>query len=190
MLQRPAQRTDGRPTPGRRDRSLRRWGSDMKARLTRALALMAVCLLTACGNGSEADHASKATGGKQDSTPANYAGVTGRAATARSDAGVWAEADARPAAVQEITAKNGRFDKEVLVVPAGSAMQLTFVNEDVLPHNLAIYADDGMKEEVFRGNVITGPVAKEMVSFWAPGAGTYFFFCDAHIDMTGRLIIR
>jgi plastocyanin len=119
-------------------------------------------LLAACGGGSRADIQTLAT----------------------------QSADVAPSAALTITAKDLKFDKKALVVPANTAVTLTLVNEDAgALHNVAIYRDESAKENVYRGELFEG---KKTVTYalTSPPAGVYYFRCDAHPDMNGAFIAR
>ena len=85
----------------------------------------------------------------------------------------------------EITAQDIAFDTDELRVPAGESFTITFVNDDSVPHNVAIYASRG-GEEIFVGEVITA----ETIEYEVPAleAGEYYFQCDVHPDMNGTVI--
>lgn len=80
------------------------------------------------------------------------------------------------------------FDQETLTVPAGAAWSLELVNEDSVPHNVAIYGDESATERLFVGKLVTGTTIVYDVPALEPG--TYFFRCDLHPDMKGTLIVR
>jgi plastocyanin len=87
----------------------------------------------------------------------------------------------------EISAANLAFDRSDLVVPAGVAVGLVFENREPAPHNIAIYADDSAGQALFVGEIFSGP-ASRLYHLPALPAGTYFFRCDVHQDMTGSLV--
>lgn len=88
-----------------------------------------------------------------------------------------------------ITASGLAFDTDSLTFQAGKPTQFTFNNDDDgVPHNLAIYTDDTATKNLFRGKVITG-VAKGDYTIPALDAGTYFFRCDIHTNMTGTVTV-
>jgi plastocyanin len=87
----------------------------------------------------------------------------------------------------EISAANLAFDRSELVVPAVVAVGLVFENRESAPHNIAIYADDSAGQALFVGEVFSGP-ASRLYRLPALAAGTYFFRCDVHQDMTGSLV--
>jgi plastocyanin len=88
-----------------------------------------------------------------------------------------------------ITASGLQFNTDSLTFAAGKPTQFTFNNDDAgTPHNLAIYTDDTLKENLFRGKIVTG-VAKGDYTIPALKAGTYYFHCDVHPDMSGTVTV-
>jgi plastocyanin len=87
-----------------------------------------------------------------------------------------------------ITAQSNAFDQPTLTVPASVAFDLYFRNLDGAPHNVAIYTDASLSEEVFVGEVIT----EGSILYAVPAleAGEYFFRCDVHPEMTGTLVVE
>jgi len=87
----------------------------------------------------------------------------------------------------EISAANLAFDPSELVVPADVAVDLVFENRESAPHNVAIYADASAGQALFVGEVFSGPGSR-LYRLPALDAGTYFFRCDVHQEMTGTLV--
>jgi plastocyanin len=87
-----------------------------------------------------------------------------------------------------VSASNLAFQQSSVSVRADEAFSLHFVNRDQAPHNIAIYTDAGAGTKVFAGDIIQGGDTVYQV----PGlkAGTYFFRCDVHPDMTGQIVAR
>jgi plastocyanin len=85
-----------------------------------------------------------------------------------------------------ISAANLAFDRSELVVPAGVAVGPVFENWESAPHNIAIYADASAGQALFVGEAQRAGVAAHRLP--ALAAGTYFFRCDVHQDMTGSLV--
>jgi plastocyanin len=76
----------------------------------------------------------------------------------------------------------------VTVSAAGEAFTLALVNEDSMPHNVAIYTDSSKSEKLFEGEVVTdGTVVYDIPAL---DAGEYFFDCALHPDMTGTLVVE
>jgi len=97
----------------------------------------------------------------------------------------------QPSAIT-LTAQNMKFDKSTITVPAGSAVTITFTNNDSgVPHNFALYTDASAATAIFRGTIVNGPGTTKY-TFTAPSTpGTYFFRCDVHpTQMTGQFIVQ
>ncbi len=86
-----------------------------------------------------------------------------------------------------IVAEGMRFTATQVQVPAGRAFSLAFENRDGAPHNVAIYADSSAASNLFRGEIFGGPASK-VYHVPALAAGSYFFRCDVHPDMTGTIV--
>ncbi len=99
---------------------------------------------------------------------------------------------APPSTTVNLIAKNIAFDASVITVPAGQTITVNFDNQDQsVPHNFAVYADQFATTPIFVGQIITGP-AKTTYTFTAPSkSGRYFFRCDVHpTQMTGTLVVQ
>jgi plastocyanin len=86
-----------------------------------------------------------------------------------------------------LTARGSQFVERQLDFTADSRVTLRLVNEDQsVPHNFVLFrGEDESAPQIFRGEVVTGP-AETTYSFTAPGAGSYFFYCEVHPQtMTG-----
>ena len=92
----------------------------------------------------------------------------------------------------EISAEDNVFDTETIRVRAGQHVTIRFTNNDSAPHNIAVYRSEEAEEEIFVGEVISGPDETVTYEFDAPSEpGTYFFRCDIHpIQMTGEFIVE
>ncbi len=95
------------------------------------------------------------------------------------------------AATVNIAADNLAFDTNTITVPAGAEVTMVFENQDDgVPHNVAVYDSPLRTEQIFVGEVITGP-AETTYAFTAPSEpGTYYFQCDIHPDMNGEFIVE
>jgi plastocyanin len=88
-----------------------------------------------------------------------------------------------------IAAEDLAFNLNELEVPADAAVSLQFDNHDSAPHNVAIYRDPSASEAIFVGDIFSGPGSRTY-QLPAVAAGTYFFRCDVHPEMQGRLLAR
>lgn len=91
----------------------------------------------------------------------------------------------------EIAAEHVAFDTDTITVPAGAEVTIAFDNRDNgIPHNVSVYTDSSAAEEIFVGDIVTGPGRATYV-FTAPETpGTYFFRCDVHPSMNGDFIVE
>jgi plastocyanin len=87
-----------------------------------------------------------------------------------------------------ITARDLTFGQAEVVVPAGVDFQLTFDNQESAPHNVAIYTDSSASTMLFRGEIFSSASKTETVP--ALAAGSYFFRCDVHPEMTGTIVAK
>ena len=87
-----------------------------------------------------------------------------------------------------VTAHDLKFNKTVLQFRAESPSILHFKNEDAVPHNVAIYNDATLSKRIFSFDPIPGPTAQDF-QFTSPAAGRYFFRCDVHPQMRGRVVV-
>ncbi|WP_292521507.1 cupredoxin domain-containing protein [Methanoculleus sp.] len=94
------------------------------------------------------------------------------------------------ATMVNITAQDIAFNTETITVPAGANVTMVFDNQDSVPHNVAVYDSSLRSEEIFVGDIITGP-AEITYTFMAPSEpGTYYFQCDVHPSMNGDFIVE
>ena len=105
----------------------------------------------------------------------------------------WLEAEAKKQAEEGACSPTGTelqveaigiaFDKDCLAAPAGSDFTIEFVNSDEgVPHNVAIYADQGAQQDFFIGEVFNGIETRtyEVKAITEPGE--YIYRCDIHPD--------
>ena len=93
--------------------------------------------------------------------------------------------------VIQLVGFNLEFDKRALTASAGGAVTIEFDNRDVsVLHNFALYVDNSLAQQIFVGELVTGPIMTTY-AFDAPAPGTYFFRCDVHPDtMTGSFTVN
>jgi plastocyanin len=86
-----------------------------------------------------------------------------------------------------VSAVDMAFDPGTVTAPAGGSFTLALVNEDAMPHNVAIYTDSSRSEKVFEGEMVTnGSIVYEIPEL---EPGEYFFDCSLHPNMTGTLVV-
>ena len=173
-----------------------------------ALALAAVAFLAvACGGGKEEAAAPTATRPPAAEATKPAATATRPAATATKPAATAtrpAVTATEPAATATSAAPTTqtleisqvptlKFDKTELRAKAGGKITVKFTNTDSgIPHNWALYRDEGFKEAIAGANenICTGPCSGE-VTFGPLDPGTYFFHCDVHpAQMKGQFIVE
>jgi plastocyanin len=87
-----------------------------------------------------------------------------------------------------VTVSNMAFDRATVTVAAGDAIRIALVNEDSMPHNIAIYTDDSKSEKLFEGEMVTADTIVYQIPNLEPGE--YFFDCSLHPTMTGTLVVE
>jgi plastocyanin len=90
--------------------------------------------------------------------------------------------------VVTLAAANIAFEPTSLTVPAGEAFTLRFHNEDAnTQHNVQIFDDPKFAgTPLFSGALVTG-VRQTDYEVDALEAGAYFFHCEVHPTMTGKM---
>lgn len=81
------------------------------------------------------------------------------------------------------------FDVDTIELTADTPTTIGLDNQDAgVPHNISIYGDQSLAEELFKGELITGPGKLE---YDVPGlpAGNYYFQCDVHPTMAGEVVV-
>ncbi|HEX5039730.1 MAG TPA: cupredoxin domain-containing protein [Candidatus Limnocylindria bacterium] len=84
-----------------------------------------------------------------------------------------------------ITAENLQFDANVIQATAGEDFTITLVNNDSAPHNISLYTEEG-GETIVTGDT-ADPGATVTVDVSGLDAGTYYFHCDIHPEMSGSV---
>jgi plastocyanin len=88
-----------------------------------------------------------------------------------------------------LSANNLEFSAPCLVANAGEAFTISFTNDEDQPHNVAVYRDSTRANEVYRGEIITGPEQSLDYPIEALEAGQYYFDCSVHLEMKGTLYV-
>jgi plastocyanin len=117
------------------------------------------------------------------STPATEAPAGSQAAGGDSGSGTATVSDG----AVTITAADMAFDASTIEATAGEAFTITFTNNDSVPHNIAVYTEEG-GDAIVQGEVINGGETVE-VEVPAQEAGDYYFQCDVHPEMNGTLAV-
>ena len=87
-----------------------------------------------------------------------------------------------------IVAKDMVFAPASVEIAAGKNVTIHFDNQDSAPHNVAIYKDASASEKISVGEIATAAKVDQVVP--ALAAGTYFFRCDVHTNMTGTIVVK
>lgn len=97
-------------------------------------------------------------------------------------------AAAEPEAV-ELSAADLEFSTDELTLPADTETTIMLDNQDAFPHNFSLYENDTLSEDFFVGsNVEAGATIDYEIP--ALAAGAYYFRCDLHPSMEGRVIVE
>jgi plastocyanin len=89
-----------------------------------------------------------------------------------------------------ISANNLEFSAPCMVANAGEAFTIHFVNEEAIPHDVAVYREEARTNLIMRGEPINGPEAETDYDVEALDAGEYYFDCTIHpADMNGTLYV-
>lgn len=85
-----------------------------------------------------------------------------------------------------VSARDLKFNKTVLTIPAEVEFDLEFDNQEPQPHNVTILKAKGSTEALFKERFFAGP---KKVSWKVPAipAGQYYFQCDVHPAMNGSV---
>jgi len=87
-----------------------------------------------------------------------------------------------------VTAADMAFAPGTVTVTAGEDFSLALVNQDSMPHNIAVYTDSSKSEKLFEGEMVTDGTIVYDISALEPGE--YFFDCSLHPNMTGTLVVQ
>ena len=107
------------------------------------------------------------------------------ASTSAAPSGSAAPTGSAASTVVQVAALNIAFDPTELSVPADTAFQIEFANNDAsIPHNVEI--KDAAGASVFNGDIFNG-VETRTYDVPALAAATYQFVCSVHPNMVGTL---
>jgi glucose/arabinose dehydrogenase/plastocyanin len=88
-----------------------------------------------------------------------------------------------------LTQKGDKFDPASLTAPAGATITLIVDDQDMDPHNFALYDSTSSSTAIFRSTVVTGPVTKTYTFIAPTTPGTYYYRSDPNVGMQGTLVI-
>ncbi len=81
------------------------------------------------------------------------------------------------------------YSTKELALEAGRRTSFVFHNEESgTRHNLSIYRDLAAAQPIYRGAAVDAP-GQAVYSFTAPAAGSYYFRCDFHPEVTGTVTV-
>lgn len=101
-----------------------------------------------------------------------------------------AEEPAAEGASVTVSAENIAFDTGSISLPADTPVEFTLDNKEPVPHNLSIFpsADGPSGERLFVFEPFPGP-GSQTHTIPALPAGTYYFHCDLHPNMSGTVTV-
>jgi plastocyanin len=86
-----------------------------------------------------------------------------------------------------VVAQGTAFDTSTIELQPSTPTTITFENRDAgVQHNIAIYTDETQSEELFNGEIVTGPAT---IDYAVPAIdpGSYYFLCIVHPTMNGSV---
>lgn len=87
-----------------------------------------------------------------------------------------------------VVAQNIAFDTATIDLPP-TPSTITFENRDAgVQHDIAIYSNSSLDQELFSGDLVTGPAT---VQYQVPALqpGEYYFQCNVHPNMNGSVVV-
>ena len=87
-----------------------------------------------------------------------------------------------------VVANAMQFETKNVTAPAGTAFAMTFENKESAPHNVSIYTDSSARNRLFEGEIFSS--GSRVYQVPALAAGSYFFRCDVHQEMTGTIVVQ
>jgi plastocyanin len=93
-----------------------------------------------------------------------------------------------PGAGPTVVAQDIAFDTSTIELPSAPTT-ITFENRDAgVQHNIAIYSDSSLADELFNGELVTGPAT---VQYEVPALppGDLYFQCVVHPNMSGTVVV-
>jgi plastocyanin len=93
-----------------------------------------------------------------------------------------------PGAGPTVIAQDIAFDTSTIELPSAPTT-ITFENRDAgVQHNIAIYSDSSLADELFNGELVTGPTT---IQYEVPALppGDLYFQCVVHPNMSGTVVV-
>ncbi len=87
-----------------------------------------------------------------------------------------------------VVAQDIAFDTSMIDLPP-TPSTITFENRDAgVQHNIAIYSNSSLDQELFSGELVTGPAT---VQYQVPALqpGEFYFQCNVHPNMNGTVVV-
>jgi plastocyanin len=94
-----------------------------------------------------------------------------------------------PSGGVSVVAQDIEFDISTIELPPDVPTRIAFDNRDAgTQHNIAIFTDPELSQELFNGELITGP---EAIEYEVPPLppGDYYFVCIVHPNMNGSVVV-
>lgn len=89
-----------------------------------------------------------------------------------------------------ITANQLEFNVETIEAPAGEEFTVTLTNMEGVPHDFAVFTEQG-GEELAQSDVVTGPDQSVEVTVGPLEPGEYYFECTIHpSEMNGTIVVE
>jgi plastocyanin len=87
-----------------------------------------------------------------------------------------------------VVAQNIAFDTSTIrLEPVPTT--ITFENRDAgVQHDIAIYSDSSLADELFDGELVTGPATVDYAVPALP-SGEHYFQCNVHPNMNGSVVV-
>jgi hypothetical protein len=94
---------------------------------------------------------------------------------------------------RSIAAKDIAFNKDCLSGPVNKPFEITFENQEAVPHNVAFFEGEDATAPRVLPEAETPPFpGPKSTKYNLPAlkAGAYYFHCDVHPGMSGELNVR
>jgi plastocyanin len=89
-----------------------------------------------------------------------------------------------------ITANNLQFSTACIEAVVGKDIVIHFINQEAVPHDVAVYTDNTRKVLLGKTETVTGPNGSTTLTIPAQRPGQLYFECTIHTSMNGSLVVR